>query len=364
VTLPVNPPLKPMLARSVDGIPDGDFIYEPKWDGFRCLVFRDGDEITLGSRNDRPLTRYFPELLDPLRRNLPRRCVVDGELVVSTGHGTDFDLLGQRIHPADSRVQRLAVETPASFVAFDLIALDDTDLRSLPFRSRHEALASILSDARPPIFLTPSTEDPVTARDWFERFEGAGFDGIIAKPAGEPYVSDRRTQFKVKHRRTADVVVAGYRVHKNGGVGSLLVGVFGPEGRLHHIGVATGFDAKRRIALLDELAPYETDALVDHPWAEWAEATAHERGDQRLPGAPSRWSASKGGSKGGNDWMALRCELVAEIAYQGLQNGDRLRHPATFLRWRPDKEPSQCRYDQMDQVAPVELAELFGVPPG
>ena len=357
MTLPVNPPLKPMLAKSVEKIPEGDFIYEPKWDGFRCLVFRDGDEITLGSRNDRPLTRYFPELLDPLRAMLPDRCVVDGELVVTTSHGTDFDQLGQRIHPAESRVQKLSVETPASFVAFDLIALDDLDLRPLPFRQRHETLFSVLGSAEAPIFLTPSTEDPATAADWFERFEGAGFDGVIAKPAGEPYVSDKRTQFKIKHRRTADVVVGGYRVHKNGGVGSLLVGVFGDEGNLHHIGVATGFDTAKRAALLEELAPYEVDAFVGHPWAQWADAAAHVQGDQRLPGAPSRWSSTKT-----LDWTPMRCELVAEIAYQGLQNGARLRHPGTFLRWRPDKDPSQCRYDQMDQVAPAELAELFGIP--
>lgn len=356
MTLPVQPPLRPMLARSVDAIPEGDLLYEPKWDGFRCIVFRDDAEVTLGSRNERPLTRYFPELLDPMRDLLPLRCVVDGELVVVTERGLDFDMLGQRIHPAESRVNRLAVETPASFVAFDLLALDDNDIRSLPFRARHAALAAVLADTAPPVFLTPSTDDPSVAADWFSRFEGAGFDGIIAKPAGEPYVSDKRTQFKIKHRRTADVVVGGFRPHKNGGVGSLLVGVFDEEDRLHHIGVATGFSATRRHELLDELEPSARDALHGHPWAEWASAAAHARGDQRLPGNPSRWNGAKE-----LDWVPLRCELVAEIAYQGLQNGDRLRHPGTFLRWRPDKTPAQCRYDQMEQAAPAELRDLFAI---
>lgn len=353
--LPVLPPFRPMLAKATDHLPDGDdLVFEPKWDGFRCIVFRDGDEIELGSRNDKPLTRYFPELLDPLREALPPRCVLDGEVVVATGGRLEFDLLGQRIHPAASRINRLAAETPASFVAFDLLALDDLDARDVPFGERRRLLERVLADARPPVHLTPATTDRSTAADWFVRFEGAGFDGVMAKPAGDPYVSDKRVVWKVKHQRTADVVVAGYRVHKDGaGVGSLLLGLFDGDGTLHHIGVATSFTAKRRAELVDELAPLRQDALARHPWREWAEAEAHATGDTRMPGAPNRWNAAKDMS-----WVPLRCELVAEVGYQGLQ-GMRLRHPAKFLRWRPDKAPADCRYDQLDEVPPAELAEMF-----
>jgi ATP-dependent DNA ligase len=354
--LPVMPPLRPMLAKATEQLPpDDDMVFEPKWDGFRCLVFRDGDEVELGSRNDRPLTRYFPELLDPIRAMLPQRCVVDGEVVVVSEAGLDFDRLGQRIHPAKSRVDRLAVETPASFVAFDLVALDDRDLRDEPFVERRRLLAEALHDATAPIHLCPTTRDREVAADWFARFEGAGFDGVMAKPAQGTYVSDKRVQWKVKHKRTADLVVAGYRVHKDGhGVGSLLLGVFDDDGHLQHIGVAAAFTAARREELVGELAPYEEGALDGHPWRQWAEAEAHEAGPTRMPGAPSRWSGGKDQS-----WVPVRPELVVEVAYEGLTNG-RFRHPARFVRWRPDKAPEECRYDQMDHPAPAELQQIFG----
>jgi ATP-dependent DNA ligase len=354
--LPVMPPLRPMLAKATEQLPPGDdLVFEPKWDGFRCLVFRDRDEVELGSRNDRPLTRYFPELLDPIRAMLPERCVVDGEVVVVSEQGLDFDRLGQRIHPAKSRVDRLAVETPASFVAFDLVALGDRDLREVPFVERRRLLAESLHDAVAPIHLCPTTRDRDVAADWFARFEGAGFDGVMAKPAQGTYVSDKRVQWKVKHKRTADLVVAGYRVHKEGhGVGSLLLGVHDDDGHLQHIGVAAAFTAARREELVGELAPYEAEALEGHPWRQWAEAEAHETGPTRMPGAPSRWSGGKDQS-----WVPLRPELVVEVAYEGLTNG-RFRHPARFVRWRPDKAPAECRYDQMDQPVPAELQQIFG----
>ncbi len=353
---PVTPPFAPMLSKAAERIPDapvGDILFEPKWDGFRCIVFRDGDEVILGSRNDKPLTRYFPEMLDPIRSMLPDRCVVDGELVVATDKGLDFDVLGQRIHPAESRINRLAAETPASFVAFDLIALGDDDLRETPFGERRRLLEGIFADVVPPLHLTPITPDRDLAADWFQRFEGAGFDGVMAKPVADPYLSNKRSILKIKHQRTADMVVAGYRVHKDGnGVGSLLLGLHNDDGQLQHIGVASSFSAARRVELLDELAPYADRALDDHPWAAWGNAQAHE--ESRMPGAPSRWSGGKDQS-----WVPLRCELVAEVGYQGLTSG-RLRHPAKFLRWRPDKDADQCRYDQLDQAVPIELEQLFG----
>lgn len=348
------PPFRPMLARATDHLPEGDLIFEPKWDGFRCVVFRDGDEVVLGSRNDKPLTRYFPELLAPLRAALPERCVVDGEVVVAVDGRLEFDLLGQRIHPAASRIERLAAETPASFVAFDLLAVGDRDLRDLPFRERRLLLEDSLGGARAPVHLTPATTERGTAADWFVRFEGAGFDGVVAKPADGPYLSNQRVIWKVKHQRTADAVVAGYRPHKDGlGVGSLLLGLFDAAGVLHHIGVATSFSAVRRRELVDELAPLSVDALTGHPWRSWAEAEAHTDGGTRMPGAANRWNASKD-----MGWVPLRCERVAEVGYQGLQ-GMRLRHPAKFLRWRPDKAPTDCRYDQLDEIPPAELAEMF-----
>jgi ATP-dependent DNA ligase len=275
--------------------------------------------------------------------------------VVVGEQGLDFDRLGQRIHPAKSRVDRLAVETPASFVAFDLVALGDRDLREVPFVERRRLLAESLHDAVAPIHLCPTTRDRDVAADWFARFEGAGFDGVMAKPAQGTYVSDKRVQWKVKHKRTADLVVAGYRVHKDGhGVGSLLLGVHDDDGHLQHIGVAAAFTAARREELVGELAPYEAEALEGHPWRQWAEAEAHETGPTRMPGAPSRWSGGKDQS-----WVPLRPELVVEVAYEGLTNG-RFRHPARFVRWRPDKAPAECRYDQMDQPVPAELQQIFG----
>ena len=352
--LPVLPPLRPMLAKATKEIPIGDFLYEPKWDGFRCIVYRDGDEVVLGSRNEKPLTRYFPELIDPVRAQLPKRCVIDGELVVPGPDGLAFDILSQRIHPADSRVRRLAAETPAHLVAFDLLAVDDNDLRSLPLRTRRNTLRELLESVVPPIHLTPATLDAAQATDWFERFDGSGFDGVMAKALDDPYVSDKRVQFKVKHHRTADCVVAGYRHHKDGGVGSLLLGLFddGSPPALHHVGVASAFAASRRRTLAAELAPYEAGGAADHPWHEWAEPLAQGDG-VRMPGAPSRWSGGRSA-----EWVALRCELVVEVTYENLTRM-RFRHPARFVRWRPDKEPGDCRYSQLDHPPPVEYTEIF-----
>jgi len=342
-----------MLAKAVRELPEGSLLFEPKWDGFRCIVFRDGDEIELGSRNERPLTRYFPEILDPLRASLPPRCVVDGEIVVARGDRLDFDALQQRIHPAASRVNLLAKETPASFVAFDVLAVDDVDLTPLPFRDRRATLESLASSFRPPVHLTPATTDRDLAADWFRRFEGAGLDGVMAKPLDGAYVPDKRVQFKVKHQRTADCAVAGFRWHKDGqGVGSLLLGLYDDAGGLHHVGVATSFTAARRRELVDEIAPYRLDDLSRHPWAAWANQL-DEMPMTRMPGAPSRWNAKKDLS-----WVPLRVELVAEVAYEGLI-GDRFRHAARLVRWRPDRTPESCTYEQLDTPAPFELAQIF-----
>ncbi|NLA35627.1 MAG: ATP-dependent DNA ligase [Actinobacteria bacterium] len=356
MTLPVQPPFRPMLSKAAPALPAGDdhdFTFEPKWDGFRCTIVRDGDRIGLGSRNEKPLTRYFPELMEPIRDMLPERIVLDGEVVVATERGLDFDALGQRIHPAESRITRLSLETPASFVAFDLIALGDVDHQQTPFGERRQLLETIMDGTAPPLHLTPATTDRAVAADWFTRFEGAGFDGVMAKPNGDPYLQNKRSIFKIKHQRTADVVVAGYRVHKDGnGVGSLLLGLFDDTDTLHSIGVASSFTAERRVELLDELAPFVDGGIDGHPWAAWGDAEAHATAG-RMPGAPSRWSGQRDQS-----WVPLRCELVAEMSYQGLTAG-RLRHPAKFLRWRPDKTPDQCRYDQLDAPVPIELARLF-----
>lgn len=347
-----------MLAKASKELPEGDFLYEPKWDGFRCIVFRDGDEVELGSRNEKPLTRYFPELIDPIREQLPRRCVLDCELVAPSPHGLDFDVLSQRIHPAESRVKMLSETTPASLVVFDILALDDLDLRAQPLTARRETLVRLLGGVHAPIHVTPASTDPEVARDWFERFEGSGFDGVMAKALDGIYVEDKRVQLKVKHHRTADCVVAGYRQHKEGGVGSLLLGLFdegGEDGsppRLHHVGVCSAFAASKRRTLAGELAPYEEGALDDHPWASWASPVAHGEG-VRMPGAPSRWS---GGSA--SEWIPLRCELVAEVTYENFTNG-RFRHPARFVRWRPDKAPADCDYGQVDQPPPLEFTSIF-----
>ncbi|HEX4904197.1 MAG TPA: ATP-dependent DNA ligase [Acidimicrobiales bacterium] len=354
--LPVNPPVKPMLAKLTRDFPEADdLIYEPKWDGFRCIVFRDGDEIELGSRNEKPLTRYFPELVESLRANIPERVVLDGEIVIPGENGLDFDALQLRMHPAESRVKKLSAEIPASFVAFDLLALDDEDLTKQPFSARRGALEKALKKSKPPIHLTPATTDPDTARDWFERFEGAGLDGVIAKPSSITYQPDKRIMLKIKHQRTVDCAVGGFRVHKDGeGVGSLMLGLFDDAGNMHHVGVATSFSAAKRKGLLDELAPYRTegDDLGDHPWAEWARAEAHQEG-KRLPGAGNRWNAGKDMS-----WTPLKLGLVAEVAYDGMQ-GDRFRHATQLVRWRPDRDPRSCSYDQLDRPVPELLQEVF-----
>jgi ATP-dependent DNA ligase len=345
-----------MLAKATKELPLGDgFAYEPKWDGFRCIAFRSGDEVYLGSRNERPLTRYFPELLDPMREQLPDKVVLDGEIVIATPGGLDFDALQLRMHPAESRVKKLAAEIPASFVAFDLLALGDVDARPLPLEQRWKTLTEVLADVEPPLYLTPSTRDPETARDWFNRFEGAGLDGVVAKKLAEPYRENERVHLKIKHARTADCVVAGFRWHKSGDViGSLLLGLYDDEGTLHHVGVIGAFPMATRRALVDELAPLREGALEGHPWRQWAEAAAQESGTQRLPGATSRWNAKKDLS-----WEPLRIERVVEVAYDQLQ-GDRLRHAGQFVRWRPDREPSSCRYDQLETVVPEVLSEVFG----
>ncbi|MEI7546739.1 MAG: ATP-dependent DNA ligase, partial [Actinomycetota bacterium] len=321
------------------------------------IVFRDGDSIELTSRNERPFTRYFPELLTPLAAALPERCVVDGEIVVPAAddHGLDFDALLQRIHPAESRVRRLAAETPASFVAFDLLALGDRSLMDEQLATRRDLLQQALTGAASPVHLCPSTTEAAVATRWFVEFEGAGLDGVIAKRLGDPYTPDKRTLVKVKHRRDADCVIAGYRVHKDGnGVGSLLLGLYDADGKLHHVGVAASFTAKRRAELLVELAPLTQGAMDAHPWREWAEwsAAAVEAG-QRMPGAGSRWNAGKDLS-----WVPLRIERVAEVTFGQLQEG-RFRHGSQFLRWRPDRDPLSCTYDQLEVAAPVPFGRLM-----
>ena len=355
--LPVNPPVSPMLAKLVRELPVAPGIaYEPKWDGFRGIVFRDGDEIELGSRNERPLTRYFPELVASLRGALPGRCVLDGEIVIAGPHGLDFDALLQRIHPAESRVRLLAEHTPSSFVAFDLLAIDDRDLRSLPFSRRRSELEHALAGCGAPVHLTPVTRSVDVAGDWFGRFEGAGLDGVVAKPPELAYVEGKRVMLKVKHERTADCVVAGFRWHKDGaGVGSLLLGLYDDAGTLHHVGVATSFSVTRRRELAEELAPLARDALEGHPWQGWAEASATgDDGGQRLPGGLSRWNA-----KANLDWEPLRIERVAEVSYDNLQ-GDRFRHATHLVRWRPDRHPASCTYAQLDRPVPEELSQVFG----
>ena len=350
------PPVKPMLAKLSRELPTSeDLVYEPKWDGFRCIVFRDGDEVELGSRNEKPLNRYFPEVITSLLANLPARCVLDGEIVISSPGGLDFDALLNRIHPAASRVELLAEQTPASYVAFDLLALGDDDLRSRPFAERRRLLEQALAGSGPPVHLTPMTTDPAVAADWFARFEGAGLDGVVAKGVDLAYVEDKRLMLKVKHDRTADCVVAGFRWHKDGGgVGSLLLGLYDEAGTLHHVGVATSFSVARRTELAAELEPYRADALEGHPWQGWAEAEAGGVDGQRQPGGPSRWNAKKDLS-----WEPLRIERVAEVGYDALQ-GDRFRHATKLVRWRPDREPASCTYAQLERPVPEVLAEVFG----
>jgi len=357
--LPVMPPLAPMLAKASPEIPQGEpgqYWFEPKWDGFRCLVFRDGDELVLGSRNDRPLTRYFPELIDPLLAALPDRCVVDGEVVVTGDNGLDFNALQQRVHPAESRINRLAAETPASFVAFDLIALGDRSQLDSTLSERRELLEAAIDRSTPSVHLSPGTYDRDLAAHWFSAFEGAGLDGVMAKAAAGTYQPNKRAQLKVKHLRTADCVVGGFREHKNGdGPGSLMLGLYDEEGRLHHLGVASSFSVARRAELRHELAPYVTDDWASHPWGGWADEMAHASQDSgRLPGSPSRWNATKDLS-----FTPLRPELVAEVAYERVDNG-RFRHSARFRHWRQDKDPTECTFAQLEVVPPIELAAALG----
>ena len=349
------PPVKPMLSKAVKAIPDVGHV-EPKWDGFRTIVFKDGDEVELGSRNERPMTRYFPELVEALRENLPARCVVDGEIILVRDGQLEFDVLQQRIHPAASRVTMLAETTPASFVAFDLLALGDDDLMGRPFGERRRLLVEALTEsgASDPVFITPATTDLAEANDWFTRFEGAGLDGVVAKPLDGTYQPDKRTMFKVKHDRTADCVVAGFRWHKSGGiVGSLLLGLYGDDGRLHHVGVAASFPMARRASLVGELEPLVETDLSRHPWGEWADQEAHA--NTRMPGAVSRWSAGKNLS-----FVPLRPELVVEVAYDQME-GDRFRHTAQFRRWRTDRTPESCTYDQLESPTGLDLSEILPV---
>jgi len=341
-----------MLATLADTLPAGDFLYEPKWDGFRAIVFRGDAELYIQSRESKPLDRYFPELHDALLTALPPGCVVDGEIVIVTEHGLDFDALQMRLHPAASRVEKLSKAVPSSFVAFDLLAEGGKDIRSAPQRERRKRLERLMAGRTPPLHLTPLTEDRATAARWLQEFEGAGLDGVIAKLPDAPYQPGKRVMIKIKHARTADCVVAGFRWYKTGkdAVGSLLLGLYDDHGVLQHVGVTSSFTMVRRKELVKELEPLRTNALADHPWRDWAGAQA---GSSRMPGAQSRWSAGKDLS-----WEPLRVERVCEVKYDHLQ-GDRFRHAAVFLRWRPDKSPSGCRYDQLEVTTPYELREVF-----
>jgi ATP-dependent DNA ligase len=346
-----------MLAQRVGALPVEDgWLFEPKWDGFRALVFKDGDAITIQSRDEKPLARYFPELLPPLAAQLPPQCVLDGEIVIARDGALDFDALQLRLHPAESRVKLLAREIPASIVLFDLLALGDRDLRDAPFSERRAHLERILQGAVPPLHVTPATGDRATAEDWFRRFEGAGLDGVMAKRADGRYEPGKRVMLKVKHERECDCVVAGFRWHKGSGrtaVGSLLLGLFDEAGSLQHVGVCGSFTAARRKELVTFLAPYRTTDLADHPWRAWASAGADD-GATRRPGGASRWSQGKDLS-----WEPLRPELVVEVAYDHMQSG-RFRHTAPFRRWRPDKGPGDCTFAQLEVVPPEELAAIFG----
>ena len=352
---PIEPPIEPMLSKLSAELPEGDgWLFEPKWDGFRAIVFRGGDRIYTQSRDCRPLDRYFPELEAVFRAVLPARAVVDGEIVIAGPHGLDFDALQLRLHPAASRVAKLAAETPASFVAFDLLAVGSQDLRPRPQAERRERLEKALAGVSGSVHLTPCTRRRELAREWFHRFEGAGLDGVIAKHEASPYQPGKRVMVKVKHTRTADCVVAGFRWHKHGPgelVGSLLLGLYDEKGTLHHVGVTSSFTAAARRQLAKELEPLRKDALARHPWRGWAEAMD---GSTRMPGGQSRWSQGKDLS-----WEPLRIERVCEVKYDHLQ-GDRFRHATTFLRWRSDKRPADCRYDQLEVTPPAELAGIFG----
>jgi ATP-dependent DNA ligase len=351
MTVP-KPPIEPMLAKLADELPAGGYLYEPKWDGFRAIVFRGKDDVYLQSRDSRPLDRYFPDLHDALLERLPPNCVVDGEIVIVTERGLDFDALQLRLHPAASRVEKLAKQTPSSFVAFDLLAADGRDLMDTSQAQRRAALEELLGSVERPVYVTPMTRDRAIALDWLTRFEGAGLDGVIAKPESSTYLPGKRAMIKVKHARTAECVVAGFRWHKSGkdAVGSLLLGLYDDSGVLQHVGVASSFTTAMRKKLVEELAPLRKNAMKDHPWKEWAGAAAES---SRMPGAQSRWSAGKDLS-----WEPLRIERVCEVKYDHMQ-GDRFRHAAFFLRWRPDKQPRDCRYDQLEVTKPYELERIF-----
>lgn len=347
------PPVEPMLATSIKDIPTAPGLYfEPKWDGFRCIAFRDGDEVLLGSRGGKPLDRYFPEVRDAIRRELPERCVVDGELVVAIGDRLDFDSLGQRIHPAESRVRMLAEQTPAQFVVFDVLALGDESLLDTPYATRRARLVEALGGAGDQVHTTPVSTDVDEARHWFSLFEGAGLDGLIVKDGALPYQPGKRTMKKLKHARTADAVVAGFRYHKSGPVvGSLLLGLFNEEGLLQHVGVTSSFTVARRKELLDELAPYRMESVEGHPWAGWAAQDGTET--DRMPGAVSRWTGTKDLS-----WQPLRPELVVEVGYDHME-GDRFRHTTQFKRWRPDREPGSCTYRQLEEPVRYDLNRVL-----
>jgi len=352
------PPIEPMLAKLADALPpEGDVLYEPKWDGFRAIVFRDADGLEIQSRDLRPLDRYFPDLHDALLRRLPKACVLDGEIVIATPHGLDFDALQMRLHPAASRVAKLARATPASFVAFDLLAVGRRQLMARPLLERRALLEALLARADPPLYLTPMTRDRTVALDWLDRFEGAGLDGVVAKQASLVYQPGKRAMIKVKHARTADCVVAGFRWHKTGNdaIGSLLLGLYDDVGALEHVGVTSSFTMATRKRLVQELRPLRRNAIKHHPWRDWAGAAEKST---RMPGAHSRWSAGKDLS-----WEPLRIERVCEVKYDHLQ-GKRFRHAATFLRWRPDKRPQDCRYDQLEVTAPYELARVLSAASG
>lgn len=351
--LPVMPPISPMLAKPIKGIPTGSFSYEPKWDGFRSIIFRDGDEIELGSRNERPMTRYFPELVEAFRQHLPSRCVIDGEIVLvgQSGDRLDFEALQQRIHPAASRVKMLSETTPARFVAFDLLAHDDVDYMGRPFAERRAALEKLLASVATPVHLTPTTADPAVATQWFQEFEGAGLDGLIAKPLDGEYVPDKRTMFKIKHERTADCVVAGYRVHKSGPdrIGSLLLGLFNEAGVLASVGVIGAFPMARRQELFEEMQPLVT-SFDDHPWA-WAKQEEGNRTPRNSEG--SRWAAGKDLT-----FVPLRPERVVEVRYDQME-GVRFRHTAQFVRWREDREPRSCTYEQLEVPVKFDLDNVL-----